>query len=176
VLVAVTNITHNRNALAVRDCLIPLRHFSCTSGTTSVAGFTHVTMFPISYKIFNLWLLNILASRSKLLKYCNVLEYLTSLRHAFTLLITSEHQIWRARLLKTPFGLLLRFIYDFTSRHYSLFYNVLWPSDVVSRSGPDSSALVLWSPLIWSSLICVGLSLDLLLLSICWSAFCDLLV
>jgi hypothetical protein len=47
------------------------------------------------------------------------------------------------------------------------FYNVLWPSDVVSPGGPGSSALVLWS-----SLICAGLSLDLLLLS----AFCDLLV
>jgi hypothetical protein len=54
------------------------------------------------------------------------------------------------------------------------FYNVLWPSDVASQSGPGSSALVLWSPSIWSSLICVGLSLDLLVLSACWSAFCDL--
>jgi hypothetical protein len=41
-------------------------------------------------------------------------------------------------------------------------------------SGPGSSALVLWSPWIWSSLVCVGLSLDLLLLSACWSALCDL--
>jgi hypothetical protein len=58
-------------------------------------------------------------------------------------------------------------IYDFSSRHYSLFYNVLWPSDVVSRSGPGSSALVPWSPLIWSSLIYLWSVL-------CWSAFCDL--
>jgi hypothetical protein len=27
-------------------------------------------------------------------------------------------------ILETPFGLLLRFIYDFTSRHYNYFYNV----------------------------------------------------
>jgi hypothetical protein len=56
------------------------------------------------------------------------------------------------------------------------FYNVLWPSDVASLSGPGSSALVVWSPLIWSSLICVGPSLDLLLSSACWSALCDLLL
>jgi hypothetical protein len=53
--------------------------------------------------------------------YCNVLGYWVPLRHVFTLLITSEHQMWRARLLKTLFGLLLWFIYDFTSRHYNLF-------------------------------------------------------
>jgi hypothetical protein len=34
-------------------------------------------------------------------------------------------------------------------------YNELWPSDVASRSGPGSSALVLRAPLIWSSLICL---------------------
>jgi hypothetical protein len=27
-------------------------------------------------------------------------------------------------VLETPFGLLLRFIYDFTSRHYNYLYNV----------------------------------------------------
>jgi hypothetical protein len=31
--------------------------------------------------------------------------------------------LWRARVLETPFGLLLRFIYDSTSRHYNYFYN-----------------------------------------------------
>jgi hypothetical protein len=31
--------------------------------------------------------------------------------------------LWRVRVLETPFGLLLRFIYDFTSRHYNYFYN-----------------------------------------------------
>jgi hypothetical protein len=55
------------------------------------------------------------------------------------------------------------------------FYNVRWPSDVASQRGPGSSALVLWSPWIWPSLICVGPSLDLLLLPACWSTFCDLL-
>jgi hypothetical protein len=49
------------------------------------------------------------------------------------------------------------FSYDFISRHYNPFYNVLGPSDVASRSWPGSSALVLWSPLIWSSLICLYL-------------------
>jgi hypothetical protein len=78
-------------------------------------------------------------------------------------------------LLKTPLGFLIWFIYDSTSRHYNLFYNVLWPSDFASLSCSGSSALVLWSLWIWSSLICVGPSLDLLLLSACWSAFCDLL-
>jgi hypothetical protein len=32
--------------------------------------------------------------------------------------------MWRVRVLEKPFGLLLRFIYDFTSRHYNYFYNV----------------------------------------------------
>jgi hypothetical protein len=32
--------------------------------------------------------------------------------------------LWQARALETPLGLLLRFIYDFTSRHYNCFYNV----------------------------------------------------
>jgi hypothetical protein len=45
------------------------------------------------------------------------------------------------------------------------FYNVLGPSDVASRSGPGSSALDLWSSVIRSSLISVGLSLDMLPLS-----------
>jgi hypothetical protein len=35
-----------------------------------------------------------------------------------------RRQMWRARVLETPFGLLLCFIYDFTSRHYNFFYNV----------------------------------------------------
>jgi hypothetical protein len=39
-------------------------------------------------------------------------------------------------------------------------YNVLGPSDIVSRSGPGSSALVLGSPWIFSDR--------------CWSLFCDL--
>jgi hypothetical protein len=42
------------------------------------------------------------------------------------------------------------------------FYNVLGPSDVVSRSGPGTSALILGFPV-----ICVGPSLDLLRLSVC---------
>jgi hypothetical protein len=33
-------------------------------------------------------------------------------------------KMWRVRVLETPFGLLLRFIYDFTSRHYNYLYNV----------------------------------------------------
>jgi hypothetical protein len=32
--------------------------------------------------------------------------------------------LWRVRVRETPFGLLLRFIYDFTSRHYNYFYSV----------------------------------------------------
>jgi hypothetical protein len=52
------------------------------------------------------------------------------------------------------------------------FYNVLGPSDIASRSGPGSSVIILGSPMISSSVICVGPSLDLLLLSACWSAFC----
>jgi hypothetical protein len=52
--------------------------------------------------------------------YCNVLRYVVPLCHVFTLLITSEHQLWRARVQETPFGLLHLFIYDFTSRHYNL--------------------------------------------------------
>jgi hypothetical protein len=42
------------------------------------------------------------------------------------------------------------------------FYNVLGPSDVVSRSGPGSSALVLW------------IFFDLRLWSLLWYLFCDL--
>jgi hypothetical protein len=44
-------------------------------------------------------------------------------------LLVLEHQMWRARVLETPFDLLLWFIYDFTSRHYTLFLQcalILW--------------------------------------------------
>jgi hypothetical protein len=40
---------------------------------------------------------------------------------------TSEHKMWRVRVLETPFGLLFRFIYDFTSRHYNYFPNETRP-------------------------------------------------
>jgi hypothetical protein len=45
--------------------------------------------------------------------------------------------LWRARVLETPFGLLLRFIYDFTSRHYNYFYNV-------TRTRLNASSLPCW--------------------------------
>jgi hypothetical protein len=50
------------------------------------------------------------------------------------------------------------------------FYNVLGPCDVASRSGPGSSALILESPVILSSLICVLSSLYLSLFSISLSS------
>jgi hypothetical protein len=93
------------------------------------------------------------------LTYCNVLGYLTPLRHVFTLLITSEHQMWRARVLETTVGLLFWFIYDFNSRHYNLFLQCalsLWRS-VLERSwflcsGPLISFDVVSSDLCWSLL------------------------
>jgi hypothetical protein len=89
--------------------------------------------------------------------YCNALGYLTTLRHAFSLLISSEHQIWRARYWRRRSvcysGL---FTTSLVVTTISL-YNVLWPSDVTSLSGPDSSALVLL------------MSLDLVFSDLCWS-------
>jgi hypothetical protein len=74
-----------------------------------------------------------------------------------------------------PFGLLFWFTITTSLVVTTVsFYNVLWPSHVVSRSGPGSSALILGSSVIWSSLIYIASSLDLLLLSACWPAYCDL--
>jgi hypothetical protein len=96
------------------------------------------------------------------------------------LLTTSERQMWRARVLETPFGLLIRFIMTSLVVTTITFYNVrsslpcwplswlvlwllaswllLWSSDVASLSG---SFDLLWSgPLI---------SFDLLLTLRLWS-------
>jgi hypothetical protein len=54
----------------------------------------------------------------------------------------SDHQMWRVGVLETPFGLLLRFIYDFTSHHYNHFYNV-------TRTRLTASALPCWFFLGW---------------------------
>jgi hypothetical protein len=45
--------------------------------------------------------------------------------------------LWRVQVLETPFGLLLRFIYDFTSRHYNHCYNV-------TRTRLTASSLPCW--------------------------------
>jgi hypothetical protein len=88
------------------------------------------------------------------------LRYLVPLRHVFTLLITSEHQMCN----------LLGYWWHRSVCYASLFptslvvttisvYNVLWPSDVVSLSGPLISSLfsVRWS-LFSVSLLCVFIS------------------
>jgi hypothetical protein len=82
---------------------------------------------------------------------------LIPLHHVFTLLITSEHQLWRAWILETPFGLLLWFIYNYISRRYNLFLQcvmTLWPC--VSE---------------WAWFLCSGpsLFLDLVFSDLCWS-------
>jgi hypothetical protein len=80
---------------------------------------------------------------------------------------TSEHQMWRVGVLETPFGLLLSFTYDFTSRHYNYFYNV--------RSSLPCWFFILVGPLIAGFLVAaliLGLS-DLTLRL--WSAPFDLL-
>jgi hypothetical protein len=72
------------------------------------------------------------------------LGYLVPLRHVFT-------------LLKTPFGLLHLFIYDFTSRHYNLFLQC---------------ALTLWRCVsVGSWFLCSGpwISCDLVFCDLCWS-------
>jgi hypothetical protein len=70
-------------------------------------------------------------------------------------LTTAEHQMWRARYWRRRSdcysGL---FTTSLVVTTISV-YNVLWPSVVASLSGPGSSALVLCSPVIWSSLICL---------------------
>jgi hypothetical protein len=73
------------------------------------------------------------------------LESLFPLHHMFTLLITSEHQMWRPRYWRRHS--ICYFSLFTTSQVVTTvsFYNVLWPSDVVSLSGPGSSTLVLWS-------------------------------
>jgi hypothetical protein len=95
--------------------------------------------------------------------YCNVFGYLTALRHVFTLLITSEHQMWRARYWRRHSVCYSGLFTTSPVVTTISFFNVLWPSDVASRSGPGSSALVLWFLLIWSSLICIYLPKSTLL-------------
>jgi hypothetical protein len=55
-------------------------------------------------------------------------------------------------VLEKPFGLLLRFIYDFTSRHYNFFYNV--------RSSLPCWFFILVGPLIAGFLVAALMSSD----------------
>jgi hypothetical protein len=48
-----------------------------------------------------------------------------------------RRQMWRTRVLETPFGFFHRFIYDFTSRHYNFFYSV-------TRTRLTASSLPCW--------------------------------
>jgi hypothetical protein len=97
------------------------------------------------------------------LTYCDVFGVF----NPFTSRVYVTDHFWTPNVtysvLETPFGLLLCFITTSLVVTTISFYNVLWPSDVVSRSGPGSSALVLWSPLIWSSLISLYLPKSTLL-------------
>jgi hypothetical protein len=55
-------------------------------------------------------------------------------------------------VLETPSGLLLRFIYDFTSRHYNYFYNVTRTRLTALHFHVDSWSFatdLIWSDLIW---------------------------
>jgi hypothetical protein len=54
-------------------------------------------------------------------------------------------------VLETPFGLLLRFIYDFTSRHYNYFYNVTRTR--LTASSLPCSFFILVGPLIAGFLV-----------------------
>jgi hypothetical protein len=101
--------------------------------------------------------------------YCNVLGVLRPfssrvyLTHHFWTPICNVLGYWRYR------SVCYTVYYDFTSRHY-YFYNVLWPSDFASLSGPGSFALTLGS-----SLICVsGRSFDLSSVICSVSSFGDL--
>jgi hypothetical protein len=94
-------------------------------------------------------------------------RYLVPLRHVFTLLITSEHQMQRVGLLKTPFGMLHFFTTPLVVTTVSV-YNVLGPSDVVFRSGPGSSLEDLpWSASLISLLCLSLLCVSSLLFSVC---------
>jgi hypothetical protein len=72
-------------------------------------------------------------------------------------------------VLEAPFGLLLRFIYDFTSRHYNYFYNVARTRLTASSLPCCFLVLRCWSDLtfrLWSApwifcLTCLSLSLML---------------
>jgi hypothetical protein len=61
--------------------------------------------------------------------------------------------MWRARVLETPFGLLIRFITTSLVVTTINFYNVLWPSDVASLSGPFDPFFDLSPALVWSGLV-----------------------
>jgi hypothetical protein len=85
-------------------------------------------------------------------QYCTMLGYLVPLRHVFI----ATYHFW------TPICNVLGYRRHRSVCYTSLFttslvsttvsfYNVLGPSDVVSRSGPGSSALVLGSSLIYVS-------------------------
>jgi hypothetical protein len=70
--------------------------------------------------------------------------------------------LWHTRVLATPFGLLLCFIYDFTSRHCNYFYNV--------RSSLPYWFFILVGPLIAGFLVATLIcSFDLLLTLRLWS-------
>jgi hypothetical protein len=90
--------------------------------------------------------------------YCDVLGYL----------ITSEHQNVTCSVLETPFGLLLCFIYDFTSRHYNYFLQcALFTSVLLPYLGWSSDCWLLGccsnlTPLICSDVTSLIGSFDLL--------------
>jgi hypothetical protein len=96
------------------------------------------------------------------------LGYLIPLRHVFTLLTTSEHQMWRARVLETPFRLLLCFITTSLVVTTISFYSVLWPSDFVSRSCPGFS--------VFSWISSDFVFCDLLLSAFCFPLLCPLFI